>query len=112
MLPLLHRSNFLLTIFDVIPFIKANLVYINGRLVNYVNYTLKVFDRVTFHPVVSQRVKRTFVLKRYKGSFLFNTPSFLFVNYRFLYILLLYKPHRTDLAFPIKLDIYRATGYY
>ena len=111
-MPIMYRTNFFTSIFDVKPFIRRNLVYVNKQIVNYINYTLKVFDVLTFSPEAKTQAFRSFVLKSYKGTFLFNTPRYLFINYKLLYVVLVSKPHQADLAFPIKIDLHRATGYY
>ena len=43
---------------------------------------------------------------------LFNTPKFMYVNYKLFLSFFERAPVEKDLIYPIKLDIYRATSYY
>jgi len=106
-----YRTNFLFSMFEIISFIKQGNVLVNNILVNYLNYVVVIGDFVTFFN--STNKFRANFFKRFKTqTILFNTPRYMFVNYKLFFAFMEKQPVENDLAYPIKLDIYRATAYY
>lgn len=107
----IYRTNFLFSMFEIISFIKQGNVLVNNVFVNYVNYVVRIGDFVTFS-CTNLKFKSNF-FKRFKTqTILFNTPRYMFVNYKLFFAFMEKHPVDNDLAYPIKLDIYRATAYY
>jgi len=108
---MLYRTNFIYNMFEAVSYAKKG-VLINNVLINYVNYIFGVGDILTFYP--NLRAKFRFNLfKRFKTqSILFNTPRYMFVNYKLFFAFMEKQPQNLDITYPIKLDIYRATAYY
>jgi len=112
LLSLLYRSNFFISMFDMIELIKRNKVLVNGNISNYVNKNLKIGDIVSFYDLDLKKLRSTFFKRLRVSGFIFNTPRYICISYKLFFISMVKYPCDNDLAFPIKLDIYRATGYY
>ena len=98
--------------FEIVEHIKSNKILINGYISNYVNKNLKIGDIVSFRGINLIKF-RSNLLKRLRiQGFIFNTPRYLFASYKLFFVFMERQPCDNDLAFPIKLDIYRATGFY
>lgn len=109
---IIYRTNFVRTLFEALDLIRYSKVWVNKALISAPNYRLRIGDILTFR--VSQAdFFRSFLLLRFKrkGVF-FSTPRFLFVSYKLFVASLLLYPQDRDLAFPLKFDLYRITGYY
>jgi len=107
-----YRTNFIFSMFEIIFFVKAGNVFVNNCLVNYVNQFIAVGDFVTFYNKARQKF-RSNLYRRFKTqTVLFNTPRYMFVSYKLFFAFLEKQARDIDLAYPIKLDIYRATAYY
>jgi len=108
---MVYRSNFIYNMFEAIAYVKKG-VRVNNILINYVNYIFRIGDLLTFDPASLIKFKFNFI-KRFKTqSILFNTPRYMFVNYKLFFAFMEKQPQNKDLVYPIKLDIYRATAYY
>lgn len=112
LLSMVYRSNFFVSFFEIGELVKQGLVLVNGAIVTFVNYTLRVGDILSIIPKVFDRIFFNLEFRVRNGSFLFNTPRFLFVNYKFCFSFMELQPKDADLAFPVDIDIYRVTGYY
>ncbi len=108
----IYRTNLLYSMFEIIDFVKRSNVKVNGSIINYVNYIVKIGDIVTFLPRSYRQFYYCLVAKFRVKSFVFNMPRFLFVSYKLFFAFMLKYPNDKDLAFPIELDIYRATSFY
>ena len=93
-------------------FIREFNVFINYNMVNNLNIRVNVGDFVNFFKKQHNKIRLNLIRRLRYGRFLFNTPRYMYVNYKLLFCILLRKPFERDLAFPIKMNIYRATGYY
>lgn len=108
----IYRTNLLVSMFEIIDFIKRGNVLVNRRLTDLVNFNVYVGDVLTFFFDFSSKFRLS-VKKRFRiKGFVFNTPRYMFINYKLFFAFIERLPFNADLGFPIKLDIYRATGYY
>lgn len=98
--------------FDIIECVKRNKILINGFISNYVNKNLDIGDIISFCNIDIMKFKSDLLKRLRVMGFIFNTPRYLFISYKLFFIFMERQPCDDDLAFPIKLDIYRATGYY
>lgn len=109
-----YRTNFMYNMFEILYFVKSGNILVNNVLMNYVNLVINVGSFVTFlYRKKARKLFRTNFFKRFNThTVLFNTPRYLFVNYKLFYAFMERAPKAKDLVYPIKLDIYRATAYY
>jgi len=98
--------------FEIIPYIRKKKIYINNIAINHVNCRAKLGDFIRLDRYYIDRVALYFILRSFRFTFVFNSPRFMYVNYQLLFVILEKQPLGVDFAFPIKLDMYRATGYY
>src|SRR3546814_14850719 len=63
LISLLYRSNFIISMFEIIEYIKRSKVLINGCISNYVNKNLEIGDIVSFCNVDLMKFRSDF-LKR------------------------------------------------
>ena len=110
--PFVYRTNFLINHFYIMKFVRDSNVFINYQTANNLNTLVHVGDFVNFFKSQHRKIRFNLLKRLRFGRFLFNTPRYLYVNYKLLFCILLRKPSERDLAFPIKMNIYRATGYY
>lgn len=109
---LLYRTNLLFNMFEIIAYVKRCNVMINNVLINYVNFTTAIGDFLSFLAEKGARFRHN-MYKRFKTqTVLFNTPRYLYVNYKLFFAFMEKAPKLVDLVYPIKLDIYRATAFY
>jgi len=109
---MVYRTNFIYSMFESIAFVKSSKVLINNILINYVNFVVNVGDFLTFFGDYKNKFRSNF-LKRFRTqTIIFNTPRYMFVNYKLFFAFMERQPLDKDLVYPIKLDIYRATAYY
>lgn len=108
----MYRTNLMISMFEIIDFVKRGNILINKCLTNLVNFNMCIGDVLTFLVDFGSKFKVNFKRRfRIKG-FVFNNPRYMFVNYKLFFAFIERLPFNNDLLFPIKLDIYRATGYY
>lgn len=108
----LYRTNFIISMFEIIEYIKKGKILVNGNVVNYVNANVKIGDIVSFKTNNLIQLRLNFIKRFRNKGFIFNTPRYLFISYKLFFAFTERQPLDSDLAFPIKLDMYRATGYY
>lgn len=119
---ILYRALFVENIFESFFLIKQSYVTVNKKVIKYPNYTINLFDIVSFLPLLKRRVF-LFIYCRVciEKQLLFGLLRFFFTSFIFLYFYL-YKmpqdydfPYRkgTDFKQPNRwpLDVYRASGY-
>jgi len=112
LLPVMYRASFIRSIFEIIEKIKKGDFLVNKGVVSLVNSPLKVGDLVSLVLLDLNKVRNNFLRRFILKGFVFNVPRFLFVNYKFFFVIIERQPFDNDLAFPFKIDIYRATSFY
>jgi len=112
LLPVLYRASFIRSIFEIIDNIKNGTILVNKGVVSFVNAPLRVGDFVSLGLLDLNKVRNNFLRRLALKGFVFNVPRFLFVNYKFFFVIMERLPLDNDLAFPVKIDIYRAIGFY
>ena len=108
----MYRTGFLTSMFEIIPFIRKGNILVNKRFINYLNYRVKVGDLIQFRRGFRKRAKINYHRRRLFHTFIMTMPRFIYANFSLFYLLIERVPCERDLVFPIKLDMYRATGYY
>lgn len=109
---ILYRMNFVVNLWQCMTFVKEGSLYVNGKPVNRVNAFIEVSSLLRPKPRWIPWIRYHLFLRLTQRSILFNTPRFLFISYKFYWALLMKKPKKKDLVYPISIDIQRITGYY
>lgn len=113
--PIVYRSGLAFNMFEILSLVRTAQVYVNKVLYNNLNFSVKVFDLISFSSKVSRYLYLSLLsrlLRRRKKSILFNSSKFLFVSYKLMCFFLKRHPKEKDLIFPVGVDIYRATGFF
>jgi ribosomal protein S4 len=108
----MYRTGFITSMFEIIPFIRKGNILVNKRLINYLNYRVKVGDLIQFKKSFRKRARMNYHRRRLFHTFIMSIPRFIYANFPLFYLLIERLPREKDLVFPIKLDMYRATGFY
>lgn len=111
LVPFFYRTNFLYNMFEIIELVKNKIMYVNGRMKSYVNSSVFIGDFVTFQTYLWPVFRRSLVKRSMNKTFVFNTPRFLYVNYKLFFSVFVTNVYNRDLAFPINLDLYRLTSF-
>lgn len=98
--------------FSTIYFIRNGNVLVNKLFEFSPNCLVKVGDLVTFLEKNYIFFRFNLLLRLKKKGVYFSVPRYMFVSYKFYLLSLLAYPQDNDLAFPMKFDIYRISGYY
>lgn len=109
---LIYRTNLVRTMFEAIKFVKSSNVMVNNFLKNSPNSKLHIGDLISIVFPDLSFLKHGLFSRLLRKSVYFAPPRYLFISYKFFIITLLAYPREKDLAFPMKFDIYRSTGYY
>ena len=107
-----YRTNFLYSMFEIINFVRNGNVFIDGVLVNYVNYVVGIGKFVTFNPFYYSKFRMNMIRRFRTRGFIFNTPRYLYISFKLFFVFMERYPYNKDLAYPIPLDIYRAVHYF
>jgi len=109
---LVYRSNFVNNIFKLKHIIDRGAFLVNGHLIYYSNFIVKVGEVVQ----VSLKYKKLFkadLKMRFKcWNVKWYPRRYLFVNYNFFFIFFLRQPKKDELEFPIRFDLYAGGDIY
>lgn len=108
----IYRTNLVSSMFSAIHFVTTSNVLVNRQLITRPNTLVKIGDVVNFlqdHYIFFRF--NLFSRLRWRGVF-FSPPRYMFTSYKLNLFSLLSYPQDLDLAFPMKFDIYRISGYY
>ena len=94
-----YRTNFIFSMFESIDIVKHGKVLVNGCVLSYVNANVKVGDIVSFFRLDKLKLRSNFVKRFRSQGFVFNTPRYLYVNYKLFFAFLERQPYDNDLAF-------------
>ena len=108
----IYRTNFMYNMFEIITFVKHANVYVDGVLIDYVNYVVRVGQFVTFKRGVRRFFRHNLIRRFRTKGVIFNSPRYMFVNFKLFFAFMERYPFNRDLAYPIKLDVYRANAYF
>ena len=86
LISLLYRSNFIISMFEIVEYVKRGKILINGFISNYVNKNLNIGDIVSFHNIDFLKLRSDFLKRLRMLGFIFNTPRYLFISYKLFFI--------------------------
>lgn len=110
-MPMVYRSNFLYNMFEIRQYVKRANVFINGMLINFVNFLLKIGDMLTLRRKHVAPLKRIIMHRIKLRRVFFNAPRYMYVNFKLFFTFMETKPFIKDLAFPSKMDLLRTVSY-
>lgn len=109
---LIYRANFVRNMFGITDFIRKHKIYLDGSRIYSINTQIPISKFLYFDDITTTKLIKDYKIRLKLGTIRFNTPRYMFVSYKFLFLLLYRLPKKEDLYFPINVDIYRLTGYF
>jgi ribosomal protein S4 len=109
---LVYRANFINNLFKLKSIIDRGIFYVNGQRKFFSNYHVKVGELVQvdfkYKKLLSIDMKYRFMQR----VIIRNPGRYLYINYKFLFILFLRSPKLNELKFPIRIDIKKGGDIY
>jgi ribosomal protein S4 len=112
LISVIYRSQVVHNIFSSIYFVKKGTILINRILVRLPNAKIAIGDFIILLLHKYSFFKENIIKRLKTRGIFFSNPRYMFVSYKMGLISVLRYPQERDLAFPIKFNIYRASGYY
>lgn len=110
---LLYRMQINMNIFELRWIVYRRKVYVDNKIVDYVNAAVPYFTVVRFNNIDAEFFIESIMERFCRRLMFFNTPRYLCVCYSLLFAFAFAEPTRRDLAFPVKfVDVYRSMDYY
>lgn len=108
---LIYRLNFIENPFLIRDFLKKTKdLLLNKRPVNYYNQVIKLYQILKIRGKSRRHFLYFYKRRLRRHNYYFKYPRYLYINFKFLFILIYKFPKMNDLAFPNKaIDIYRLT---
>lgn len=109
---LVYRANFVNNIFKLKFIIDRGIFLVNGVRKYYSNFIVNVGNIIQVDFKYKTLLQADMALRFKCHNILRNSYKYLFVNYKFLFIFFLRAPKRSELKYPIRLDIYKGSDIY
>jgi len=110
---LVFRLNWITNIFMIKSMVDQGIFTINGKIKIHSNFVSKVGDIVGVNDVYREVLRYDLILRYKKGIIFWSTPSYFFLNYKFMIGILWKNPELNDLEFITdKLDVFLGSEYY
>jgi len=107
-----YRSNFMSNIFMIRYLIHHGFFIVNEKIRTDYNYVIHLHDFIQVNYKYKMLVHGDLAIKCIRKNIIWKPPSYLFINYNFMFIIYLRKPIASDLMFPIDIDVYIGGEYY
>ena len=107
----LYRVGFMETLYQSLYYIKGGFIFINSKSSTFINQTVKIFDIVTFHPIIYPFIFFDYYSRLCKNLVLHPPIRCLFVSFFFLFFYFFKQPKKKDYPNKQFVDIYLLTGY-
>lgn len=111
LLHFLYRTGFVDTLFKSFYIIKSGFVSINSKVVTFFNTGVKVFDIVSFSPILMPYIYTDYLSRLYYFLLLHPPMRCIYVSYIFLFFFFFKNPKKRDVPKPLFIDMYRLCGY-
>lgn len=113
-LTLIYRMNWMYSVFQIKTFIQSGYVTVNNKVISLCNFSVNYGDFIKLRSKEIRTLIRSDIIRRLsKGIILFNSPRFLYINYKFMFGFIWKEPRKIDLAYTVKLiDIFRGADVY
>lgn len=108
----LYRSFFFFDIIGMKRFLQVLPVFVNKKRIVWVNYMLHIGDLVHLLPSDWLNLRHGIFLRLRADRFYCNIPSYMFVSFIFMFVLLIRLPRYEDINYPVGLDIYRCMDLF
>jgi ribosomal protein S4 len=103
----LYRINWIPNILFVKQFLSHGNVIVNSKVPLNSNFTLRPSSFIQLTSLALIQVKSNLYYRLINNMIYFNSPRYIFVNYKLMFAALYRNPKLVDLSFPVLLDIYR-----
>lgn len=104
---LLYRANWVPNILFLNQFLSHKSVILNSKSPTTVNFIVKPFQVVKLIPEIKSKLDLNLKSRLVNNMVYFNTPRYLFVDYKLMFLCIFRNPTLKDISFPVLLDIYR-----
>jgi len=110
---LVFRLHWITNIFMIKSMVDQGIFTINGKVKMNSNFVSKIGDILSIKDFYREHLRYDLVLRYKKNMVFWNTPKFLFLNYRFMMAIFWREPCYDDLEFMSdKVDIFLGSEYY
>ena len=109
---LVYRANFITNIFKLKSIIDRGIFLVNGNRKYHSNYHVKVGELIQVDFKYKKLLSIDMKYRFFQKVILINPGKYLFINYKFLFILFLRSPKLNKLYFPIRLDVKKGGDLY
>ena len=107
-----YRSTFITNIFIIRYVIDKGLFTVDGKVRRHYNYSLKPGDLFQVSFDYKDLFCDDLLLRLENNNILYKVPEYLFPNFNFMFVFFWRYPKKTDIVFPIRLDIQLGSEYY
>lgn len=107
----LYRMNFVSNVFILRQFITYGHVFVGVRVETFLNFNVGLCEVVRVEDSGKKIIRDGLALRLRQDRVYFNTPRYMFVDYRLMFGLLYCKPSEYDIALPIAIDVYRGMDH-
>ena len=106
-----YRMNVVVNMFMLRNFIIANNVFVNNKLVSYLNYHVKLYQIITFVRPMCFLLRLNLYKRLKQKNFIFLVPRYFIINYALMFGFMWNYPRVNDLVYPIAVDVFRGLRY-
>lgn len=107
----LYRSSFVESIFRSFFYIRGNFITINWRVCGFHNQRVKLYDVISFHPIILYDIMCNFFF-RLSMRLVLNPPlRFMYISYFFFFFFAFKMPRKKDIPNRRLIDMQRLVGY-
>jgi len=107
----LYRSCLVENVFKAFFYIKSGFVTLNWRVIKFPNIQCKLFDLLSFLPIIIYDIILAFIFRLSMRLLLHPPLRYLYVSFIFFFCFMFAKPFKRDIPNRKIIDLYRLTGY-
>jgi len=111
---LAYRTQFITNMFIIRQVIRYGMFAVNGVIKYNYNFRVKPGDWFHFSSKDWRKLfRRDLIIRLKRKNVLYKAPKYLFMNYRLLYAIILRRPRKWDIIFPVpKFDWQLASDFF
>ena len=107
------RLNWITNIFMIKSMIDHGIFTLNGKVKKHSNVVFKIGDIIGVNDVYRELLIYDLILRYKKNIIFWNTPSYFFLNYKFMFGIFWKNPEKNDLEFVTdKIDVFLGSEFY
>ena len=110
---LIYRLNFVNNLFMIKTLLDLGLFTINNKVKYHIHAMANVGDLISVKKEYIDILRNDLILRMQNNVIFWIVPRFLMVSFKLMFAILVYKPRKKDLYFPIDvMDVFIGTEYY